>query len=99
MALEKKIVRNVAYTNNETGDVIFHENTYNKAYIVVSDYNGVKNNTHFTATIYEDSTKSLMLYREIYEFTHNPAPDAKNIIEQAYIYLKSLPAYSDAKDV
>lgn len=95
MALEQSVTMEY-----ESGAVIQVENSYTR----VDSYSGTKD----TTTIYVNTYLSKQNFEEgnaclgptkILSFAHSVDDNAPNTIKQGYLFLKTLPEFSDAIDV
>lgn len=88
MALQKSIVKNI-YGKN----IIFED-----AYLKIGEFEGSKESIKFNLLIF-DKTKTYLLDSICYCVIPTIEDSSSNFIKQGYIYLKSLPDYSDAVDI
>jgi hypothetical protein len=68
---------------------------YENSYIMVSGLNYDKERCSFGVNIYADSTKKQFIHFSTYSILLN---EASGYVNQAYLYLKTLPEYADAID-
>lgn len=73
------------------------------AYIRVDRLGGNKNNLDIKVSVYVSDQTQNEGYPWVEQYTYSFAPSvetgAENFVKQAYLYLKTLPEFSDAVDI